>query len=88
MFAVDYAHLKTPAEIVAFLDAAASEGTGVHALYAAVFTGMRAGELLGLQWSHVDLERRRIVVERSFAGPTKAGDVRYVPSGCRAPDPS
>ena len=52
----------------------------VFALYAtAVFTGMRAGELAGLRWDGVSFERRLITVQRSFDGPTKAGDVRYVP---------
>lgn len=40
---------------------------------------MRAGELAGLRWDDVDLDRRLITVQRSFDGPTKAGYVRYVP---------
>jgi integrase len=50
------------------------------ALFAtAVYTGMRRGELCGLRWSDVDLDRRRIVVGRSHAGPTKSGQGRLVP---------
>jgi hypothetical protein len=45
----------------------------------AVFTGMRAGELGGLRWDDVDFDKRLVTVQRSFDGPTKAGDVRYVP---------
>jgi integrase len=63
-----------------FLDAATQEGELVVAVYvAAVYTGMREGELAGLHWADVDLERRLITVQRSFKGPTKADDVRYVP---------
>ena len=40
---------------------------------------MRAGELAGLRWDDVNFETRLITVQRSFDGPTKAGDVRYVP---------
>lgn len=49
-------------------------------LYAsAIYTGMRQGELAGLKWSDIDLERRIITVQRSFTGPTKSGSPRYVP---------
>ena len=76
----DYRYLRTPAERSRFLAAAHQEGEFVFALYAtALYTGIRAGELAGLQWSDVDFESRLITVQRSFAGPTKAGDVRYVP---------
>jgi integrase len=40
---------------------------------------MRQGELAALRWDCVDLERRSIVVSRSFDGPTKAGEVRHLP---------
>lgn len=40
---------------------------------------MRAGELAGLRWADVNWGERLITVQRSFRGPTKAGDVRYVP---------
>jgi integrase len=43
------------------------------AVILALSTGMRAGELLGLTWSRVDLERGRIVLEE-----TKNGDRRLV----------
>jgi integrase len=53
------------------------------ALFAtAVYTGMRRGELCGLRWTDVDLERRMIVVRRSHGGPTKSGE------GCLVPIPS
>ena len=80
IFDADYSYLRTDDEIRRFLVAAHREGSMVFALYAtAVFTGMRAGELAGLRWDGVSFERRLITVQRSFDGPTKAGDVRYVP---------
>jgi integrase len=76
----DYSYLRTDEEIARFLRAAKVEGLEVHALYAtAIYTGMRAGEIAGLLWPDVDLDRRLITVQRSFDGPTKADDVRYVP---------
>jgi integrase len=33
---------------------------------AAIFTGMRMGELYGLRWAHVDLGRGLITVRRSY----------------------
>lgn len=76
----DFSYLRTNDEIRRVLAAAAAEGEDVHALYAtAIYTGMRAGELAGLLWSDVDFDRRLICVQRSFDGPTKAEDVRYVP---------
>ena len=80
LFSRDYQYLRTEREIRRFIDATLDEGEVVHALYAtAVYTGMRAGELAGLRWSDIDLARRLITVQRSFDGPTKADDLRYVP---------
>lgn len=76
----DYRYLRTDGEIRRFLRAARDEGDAVFAIYAtAIYTGMRAGELAGLKWSCVNLERRLITVQASYDGPTKAGAVRYVP---------
>ncbi len=80
LFDRDYRFLRTSEEVQRFLRAARDSGEDAYVLYAtAVFTGMRQGELAALRWSDVDLQRRQIVVQRSFQGPTKAGDVRYVP---------
>jgi integrase len=52
----------------------------VYVLYlTAISTGLRAGELAGLQWADVDFGTRLITVQRSFEQPTKSDDVRYVP---------
>lgn len=54
----------TPEEVRRFLDASPPD---CYALFAtAVFTGMRQGELLGLKWGDIDLERRLIYVRRSY----------------------
>ncbi len=76
----DFSYLRTDDEIRGFLSAARGEGADVFVLYLiAIYTGMREGELAGLLWEDVDFERRLITVQRSFDGPTKAEDVRYVP---------
>ena len=80
LFEKDFRFLRTEEEIARFLRAAREEGELSFSLYAtAVDTGMREGEIAGLRWEDVDFERRLITVQRSFDGPTKAGDVRYVP---------
>lgn len=76
----DFCYLRTKDEVRRFLVAALDEGSDVHAIFAtAIFTGMRAGELAGLLWENVDLDRRLITVAHSYAGPTKAGYIRHVP---------
>ena len=51
-------------------------------LLCAFRTGMRMGELSGLQWRDIDLHNRRITVQRSFrdgkVSPTKTDKIRYV----------
>jgi len=42
----------------------------------AIDSGVRRGELLGLRWSDVDLEKRRIVVRRSLE-QTREGGLRF-----------
>jgi len=76
----EYSYIRTREEIQRFLVEAAEEEDGVFELYAAaVYTGMRAGELLGLQWQDVDLERRLITVQRSYDTSTKSDRIRHVP---------
>lgn len=54
-------------------------------LATAAYSGLRAGEVLGLQWDDVDFEARRIAVRRGFPGDEARGDstksdkVRFVP---------
>jgi integrase len=49
----------------------------------AVYTGMRAGEIVALKWRDVDLERRIIRVERGANGTTKSRKIRYIPVNSR-----
>ena len=75
-----YSYLQTQEEIARFLRAAAARSRGLLALYAtAVYMGMRAGELAGLRWEDVDFATRLILVQRSYDGPTKNNEIRYVP---------
>jgi integrase len=76
----DYTWLRTTEAIRSLLTAAQEEEPGAMELYAtAVYTGMRAGEMLGLRWEDVDFERRLITVKRSYDKPTKTGAIRHVP---------
>lgn len=75
-----FSYLRTPGDIKRFLVASKKEKEGVFDLYyTALYTGMRAGELLGLQWSAVDFDRRLITVCHSYATTTKTDEIRYVP---------
>jgi integrase len=79
LFDRDFRYLRNAEEVRRFLRAARDDGQDGLTLYAtAIFTGLRQGELAALQWADIDLDRRQTVVQRSFSGPTKGGDVRYV----------
>lgn len=54
----------TPGEIRRLLDA--SSPTLYPIVYAAVWTGLRQGELFGLKWSDVDLVNRKLTVRRAY----------------------
>lgn len=76
----DYQYLRTAGEIVRFLAATHAEDEPVHVLYATtLYTGLRAGEVAGLDWADVDFDQRLIAVRRSYQGPTKGGRSRVVP---------
>jgi len=77
----DYSWLRTTDEVARFLQAAkADKNPAAFTLFAsAIYTGMREGELAGLEWASVDFERRLITVKGSFDGPTKSGRIRHVP---------
>jgi integrase len=78
----DFSYLRTTEELHRFLRGAAHEDEDeqTHVLYTtAACTGAREGELASLEWADVDFANRLITIQRSFDGPTKAEDVRYVP---------
>ncbi len=67
-----------PEELGRFLDQAARDP--LSALFeVAAFTGLRRGELLGLQWEDVDVERSRLTVRRQIVQlghETRVGPVK------------
>ena len=68
----------------ALLDTANEVGDRLEALYVlAVHTGMREGELLGLKWEDVDLERGVLRLKRALVregGKTTLGDLKTAKS--------
>ena len=48
-------------------------------LMIALHTGMRRGEVFGLQWSDINILKGTITVQRSYDGPTKSGKSRVIP---------
>ncbi len=85
---IDQPWLKNASDIHRVLEAASAEIDRADPLsevpyvcyFTAVHTGLRAGEIAGLQWIDVDLERRTIHVRRSYDGKTKTrGSRRFVP---------
>lgn len=57
-------------EVNEILQALKNEPTNIRALVEiAVFTGMRRGEIVGLKWSDIDFENRRVFVRRSIYKP-------------------
>ena len=83
---------KVPQQKYAFFDveqsrrliANADPGLWRAMITVALHTGLRRGELFGLEWRDVDFENRRLTVERAVVrdkeGPTKNGKIRHVPS--------
>jgi integrase len=56
----------------------AAKGTRYEALFwLAISTGMRQGELLGLKWSDIDWEARRVQVQRQVQ-PAKGGGYIFI----------
>lgn len=77
-----------PEDIAAILDALEREPlkwrTIIHLL---IITGCRRGEVMGLKWDKVDLDRQRITIDRAllvgksgtaYEDTTKTGDTRYL----------
>jgi integrase len=76
----DFRYLKTEEEIKRFLKTAKLFGENVYDLYhTAIHTGLRAGELGQLKFSHVDFDRNIIYIYGSWDGLTKSGEVRMIP---------
>jgi len=43
--------------------------------------GLRKGEVFGLEWEDIDWHGRKLMIKRSYDGPTKNGKNRIVPMG-------
>lgn len=48
-------------------------------LQIAINTGCRRGEVFGLTWDDVDILNNKIMVSKSYKGPTKSGKSRIIP---------
>jgi len=69
----------TPEEIVALSAVIKASDPLYLPFHIAINTGMRRGEIMGLRWEDIDMLKNRILVSRSYSGPTKSGKSRYVP---------
>ena len=73
----------TPEQVRAFL--AATVDHPAHALYTlAVTSGMRAGELLGLQWGDIDLDAGHLTIRRALQQQNSAGLVFVTPQTAKS----
>lgn len=73
----------THSEVPLFLDTARAHFPEYFALFlCAIHTGMRSGELAGLQWGDIDLNGKFLIVRRNYTGgrieKTKTDQVRRV----------
>ena len=70
----------TKKEIVALTRSCEASDPGLYVpLMIALNTGMRRGEVFGLQWGDIDIIKSTITVQRSYDGPTKSGRSRVIP---------
>lgn len=68
--------MLSPTEVLTLLKGL--EGTYLYQpVYIAVHTGMRLGEILGLSWDDVDLERGVITVRRTLPLQNKTGEYQF-----------
>ena len=74
----DYGWIKSAADVARFLEACKLPWFRV-ACELAFYAGLRQGEVAGLRWDRIDLDRGLITVDRSYDGPTKSKHVRAVP---------
>ncbi len=62
---------------------AREDAQGAELFRIAAYTGLRFGELLALRWGDIDIDARRIMVQRAVSakveGPTKSWQARLVP---------
>lgn len=74
-------HCWTAAEARTFLQTVAGEPAQTSAFFTlALDCGARKMELLGLQWSHVDLDAARLTIAHQLAGMDKDGRPTFAPT--------
>jgi integrase len=89
--AIDYLDREEVAALLHLAWARAPENLEARRLATAVElalrVGMRKGELLGLRWSDIDMDTRRLTIARSFESTPKSGKARHLrlPSACVEP---
>lgn len=85
--ATDLIEFLSQEEATRLLETAAEKastgGLAARILYlsivVALHCGLRKGELWGLRWRDLDVDRRRLTVARSYAGTPKSGKARHLP---------
>ena len=66
-------------EVIALLAHAAEHAPSVYPMIAtAIYCGLRKGELFGLRWTDVHLDRAQLTVERSYTTKPKSGKRRHL----------
>jgi integrase len=55
------------------------DGSRYAALSLALLCGLRRGEIFGLRWRDVDMQRRQLTIARSYASAPKSGESRHLP---------
>jgi integrase len=73
--------IERPEDVGSLLGAVRELRPDRYAMFATfLYTGARKGEVCGLRWANVDLDRRVAMIRRSYAaGQTKSGAHREVP---------
>jgi len=71
----------TPQELLQVFESIDARGDRILSAFfrLAAYTGMRVGEITGLKWANVDLEKGRIDVVGTVRGDTKSGKSRAIP---------
>ncbi len=73
-----YAWIRDAADVGRFLESCRPEWFRVAAALA-VYAGLRKGEVAGLRRDALDFDRGVMRIDRSYNGPTKSKQVRWVP---------
>lgn len=75
-------HPLSPAEIVAFVDAA-QDSAYYAPLMCCLFLGLREGEALGLTWEHIDFENGKVTICQQLQKDKSKGGRFYIQQGTK-----